>query len=64
MEKFKKIVKWSRVKWKWYTRVEMEWEHRRQTIFIWPRVKRKLGTGKIQSMETWKKIGKYQENWN
>ena len=29
------------------------------------RVGRKVGTGKIESMETWrKKLGKYEENWN
>ena len=33
---------------------------------VWnERVERKVGTGKIESMETWrKKLGKYEENWN
>ena len=49
---------------KYGTRGAMEEEDKRETICMWKRVGRKVGIGKTQSMETWKKkMGKYQDNW-
>ena len=49
-------IKWGRMKYR--TRGGREWRVRRETIYMWER------EWEIKSMETWKKMGNNQENWN